>query len=417
MRLERVGVMPQRVRPAQLLVDEAMRRVPLADRRQPADRHAAHAQAVADQRARTHRRSASGVDHAEAQQRRRDRLEVARVAEEREDLARACRAGAARGAGCARWRSCGGYAAQTMEDLRSAPPPPLRDDDHVRGDPDASLDRLLRGLHVPALRARARAPDGRRRARRLPPHGAARQGRARAADRAAPPRPPRRRARSGRSPTRCTPTRDASTTRTCGSARARWASTSSASTPTAAARRRRARVQRDTRAALAAGATTTPMLFAAGIVHSGVPDGELPRRASATMTRFGYRRQARCRPADRRARPSKGKTSYEHCRDPCLRRDRWIRDLLRDRQDGQAGLRRSRRPPGRHRGSEHRDRGQPPRRRLPPADGGCRGAHVRRGQDPRLVLQARGPQRREGHAHRPHDRPPAAPAVPQGLAS
>ncbi|HEV7808184.1 MAG TPA: DsbA family protein [Solirubrobacteraceae bacterium] len=42
-----------------------------------------------------------------------------------------------------------------------------------------------------------------------------------------------------------------------------------------------ARVQRDTRAALAAGATTTPMLFAAGIVHSGAPDGDL-------LTRLGY---------------------------------------------------------------------------------------------------------------------------------
>ena len=42
-----------------------------------------------------------------------------------------------------------------------------------------------------------------------------------------------------------------------------------------------ARVQRDTRAALAAGATTTPMLFAAGIVHSGVPDGDY-------LTRLGY---------------------------------------------------------------------------------------------------------------------------------
>ena len=42
-----------------------------------------------------------------------------------------------------------------------------------------------------------------------------------------------------------------------------------------------ARVQRDTREALAAGATTTPMLFAAGIVHPGVPDGAL-------LTRLGY---------------------------------------------------------------------------------------------------------------------------------
>ncbi|MGI8730226.1 MAG: DsbA family protein [Solirubrobacteraceae bacterium] len=41
------------------------------------------------------------------------------------------------------------------------------------------------------------------------------------------------------------------------------------------------RVQRDTRAALAAGATTTPMLFAAGIVHPGVPDADF-------LARLGY---------------------------------------------------------------------------------------------------------------------------------
>ena len=38
------------------------------------------------------------------------------------------------------------------------------------------------------------------------------------------------------------------------------------------------------------------------------------------------------------------------------------------------------------------------------------------GQDPRLVLQARGPRRREGDADRAHDRPSAAAAVPEGLA-
>ena len=47
-----------------------------------------------------------------------------------------------------------------------------------------------------------------------------------------------------------------------------------------------ARVQRDTREALAAGATTTPMLFAAGIVHAGVPDGDL-------LARLGYPDQVR----------------------------------------------------------------------------------------------------------------------------
>ena len=47
-----------------------------------------------------------------------------------------------------------------------------------------------------------------------------------------------------------------------------------------------ARVQRDTREALAAGATTTPMLFAAGEVVAGVPDAGL-------LARLGYDAQVR----------------------------------------------------------------------------------------------------------------------------
>jgi protein-disulfide isomerase len=39
-----------------------------------------------------------------------------------------------------------------------------------------------------------------------------------------------------------------------------------------------ARVQRDTRAAIAAGATTTPTLFIDGTAHAGIPDGELAAR-------------------------------------------------------------------------------------------------------------------------------------------
>ena len=42
--------------------------------------------------------------------------------------------------------------------------------------------------------------------------------------------------------------------------------------------------------------------------------------------------------------------------------------------------------------------------------------HYAAGQDPRLLLPSRGPGRREGDPDRPDDRPPAAPAVPQGLA-
>ena len=45
-----------------------------------------------------------------------------------------------------------------VSDLRSAPAPPLGDADHVRGDPRGAARHLLRRLHLPALRARARAP-------------------------------------------------------------------------------------------------------------------------------------------------------------------------------------------------------------------------------------------------------------------
>ena len=53
---------------------------------------------------------------------------------------------------------------------------------------------------------------------------------------------------------------------------------------------------------------------------------------------------------------------------------------------------------------------------FPAADGGRRGAPLRRGQDPGLVLPPRGESGREGDADRAHDRPAAAPAVPEGLA-
>ena len=59
--------------------------------------------------------------------------------------------------------------------------------------------------------------------------------------------------------------------------------------------------------------------------------------------------------------------------------------------------------------------GEPARRGLPSSDGRRRGADVRRGQDPRQLLQARGQGGREGHAHRAHDRPAAAAALPEGL--
>ena len=54
--------------------------------------------------------------------------------------------------------------------------------------------------------------------------------------------------------------------------------------------------------------------------------------------------------------------------------------------------------------------------RLLPADGRRRGAHVRRGSHPRLVLPPRGPSERGRDPHLPADRPPAAPDLHQGPA-
>ena len=58
-----------------------------------------------------------------------------------------------------------------------------------------------------------------------------------------------------------------------------------------------------------------------------------------------------------------------------------------------------------------------PRRRdrLPAPDGRLPREQLRGRQDPRRLLQARGPAEREGDPHLPHDRPPAAAALPRGL--
>ena len=83
--LELVGVVPERVRAVELGVDEAHARLPLLDPRQPADREPVQGQAVLDQRADAHLDRPRG-DDVERQPGRRDRLEVAGVGEEREDL-------------------------------------------------------------------------------------------------------------------------------------------------------------------------------------------------------------------------------------------------------------------------------------------------------------------------------------------
>ncbi len=101
-------------------------------------------------------------------------------------------------------------------------------------------------------------------------------------------------------------------------------------------------------------------------------------------------------------------------------RDRFGRRQGRHVRDGQAreaGRWRRRRPLRRHHGSRDRpgSDGGARRRRLLPAHDRCRGAHVRRGQDPRRLLQAGGAPHRAGDLDRAHDRPPDPAALAEGL--
>ena len=92
-------------------------------------------------------------------------------------------------------------------------------------------------------------------------------------------------------------------------------------------------------------------------------------------------------------------------------------DRLRDRQAGQAGRRRRPRPLGRDdgagdgAGADGGARG----RGLLPAHRRRRGAHVRRREDPRRFLQARGQADRAGDPDRADDRPPDPAAVAEGV--
>ena len=100
-----------------------------------------------------------------------------------------------------------------------------------------------------------------------------------------------------------------------------------------------------------------------------------------------------------------------------VRRDRWQGDHLRDGQVRQAGGRRSRRSLRRHNGSGD---GRRPSRGargsgLLPAHRRRRRARVRRGEDPRRLLQAGGPRHRARDADRTHDRPPDPAALAEGL--
>jgi len=139
----------------------------------------------------------------------------------------------------------------------------------------AARDRVRR-LRVPLLRGRARAPGARYPVRRVFRHFPVRSKHPRAwalacAAEAA--------ARQGRfwemHYARSTPTRAASKTPTCGSARGNSASTSTASRPTAAPTEIAARVRRDFEAGIRAGVVTTPTLFIDNEAHGGIPDQAL----------------------------------------------------------------------------------------------------------------------------------------------
>jgi protein-disulfide isomerase len=173
-----------------------------------------------------------------------------------------------------------GYADGTMKDLRSAPPPSLRGDDHVRGDPDGGLIVFYADFTCPRCalaHERLTAVDARvafrhmalraKDERALP---AAYAAEAAAAQGAFWPFCDALYADQGRldNPHLWDRARALNLDVERFDADRRG--------PLAAAR-----VQRDTRAALAAGATTTPMLFAHGIVHAGVPDADY-------LARLGY---------------------------------------------------------------------------------------------------------------------------------
>ena len=167
-----------------------------------------------------------------------------------------------------------------MEDLRTAPPPPLRDGDHVRGDAAGALvvmyadftcprcalahERLTRaGVRVAFRHMALRAKHERAVPVALAAEAAALQG-------AFWPFADALYADQGRVDDPHLWQR----ARALGLDLARFDADRRA--PPAAAR-----VQRDTRAALAAGATTTPTLFAGDTLHCGVPDSEW-------LARLGY---------------------------------------------------------------------------------------------------------------------------------
>jgi protein-disulfide isomerase len=173
-----------------------------------------------------------------------------------------------------------GYAQDTMTDLRSSPPPPLGGDDHVRGDPAGALIVFYADFTCPRC-ALAHERLGRAGARVAFRHLALRAKHERAL------------------PLACAAEAAAAQGAFWEFCDALYADQGRLDDPHLWDRARalgldlerfdsdrrgpaaRARVRRDVRAALAAGATTTPTLFFGATAHSGVPDEGL-------LTRLGY---------------------------------------------------------------------------------------------------------------------------------
>jgi protein-disulfide isomerase len=167
-----------------------------------------------------------------------------------------------------------------MTDLRSSAPPPLADDDHVRGDPSATLILFYADFTCP------RCALAHERLRRVGAHVAFRHLALRAKHERA-------------LPLACAAEAAAAQDAFWEFCDALYADQGRLDDPHLWDRARslgldverfdddrrgsaaRARVRRDVRAALAAGATTTPTLFFGANVHSGVPE-------SGFLARLGY---------------------------------------------------------------------------------------------------------------------------------